>query len=97
MKPKKVILDKLIEEQSLLKKEYQDKTIGIFGSYARDEQTETSDVDVLVEFESPIGFFKFMKLEDYLSEKLGLKVDLVTPDALKPLIKSNILEETVYA
>ncbi|HUV82490.1 MAG TPA: nucleotidyltransferase family protein [archaeon] len=97
MKPKKVILDKLIEEQSLLKKEYQVKTIGIFGSYARDEQTETSDVDVLVEFESPIGFFKFMKLEDYLSEKLGLKVDLVTPDALKPLIKSNILEETVYA
>lgn len=97
MKPKKVILDKLIEEQSLLKKEYKVKTIGIFGSYARDEQTETSDIDVLVEFESPIGFFKFIKLEDYLSEKLGIKVDLVTPDALKPLIKSNIMEETVYA
>ncbi|MFV9629836.1 MAG: nucleotidyltransferase family protein [Methanosarcinales archaeon] len=97
MKPIKVILDKLIEEQPLLKKEYKVKTIGIFGSYARDEQTETSDIDVLVEFEGPVGFFKFMKLEDHLSEKLGVKVDLVTPDALKPLIKSNILQETVYA
>jgi predicted nucleotidyltransferase len=97
MKPKKVILDTLTEEQTLLRKEFHVKTIGIFGSYARDEQTETSDIDILVEFESPIGFFKFMKLEDYLSEKLGTKVDLVTPDALKPLIKSQIMQETVYA
>ncbi|MBW6518844.1 MAG: nucleotidyltransferase family protein [ANME-2 cluster archaeon] len=97
MKSKQVILDKLLEEDHLLKKEYQVKTIGIFGSYARDEQTEASDVDVLVEFDSPMGFFTFIKLENYLSEKFGIKVDLVTPDALKPLIKSNILDETVYA
>jgi predicted nucleotidyltransferase len=97
MKSKKVILEKLIEEQILLKNEYKVKNIGIFGSYARDEQAGTSDVDILVEFEGPIGFFKFIKLENYLSEKLGIKVDLVTPDALKPLIKSDIIQETVYA
>ncbi len=44
-----------------------------------------------------MGFFKFIELEDYLSEKLGVKVDLVTPDSLKPLIKPHIIEEAVYA
>jgi predicted nucleotidyltransferase len=86
-----------MEERTLLKTEYQVKSIGIFGSYARDEQVQTSDIDILVEFEGPIGFFKFIKLENYLTEKLGAKVDLVTPDALKPLIKSEIIQETVYA
>ena len=51
----------------------------------------------LVEFEAPVGFFKFIELEEHLSEKLGAKVDLVTPDALKPLIKPQIMEEAVYA
>jgi predicted nucleotidyltransferase len=97
MKQKKVILEKLMEERTLLKTEYQVKSIGIFGSYARDEQVQTSDIDILVEFEGSIGFFKFIKLENYLTEKLGAKVDLVTPDALKPLIKSEIIQETVYA
>ena len=52
---------------------------------------------MLVEFDVPVGFFKFIYLEDYLSEKLRVKVDLVTPDALKPLIKLHIIEEAVYA
>ncbi len=45
----------------------------------------------LVEFEAPVGFFKFIELEEHLSEKLGAKVDLVTPDALKPLIKPQVM------
>jgi predicted nucleotidyltransferase len=52
---------------------------------------------MLVEFEAPVGFIKFIELENYLSEKLGAKVDLVTPDALKPLIKPDIMVEAVYA
>lgn len=50
---------------------------------------------MLLEFEAPVGFFKFIELEDYLSEKLGAKVDLVTPDALKPIIKPQIVEGAV--
>lgn len=73
------------------------KSIGLFGSWVRDEQTKQSDVDVLVKFEKPIGFFKFVEIEDYLSERLGVKVDLVTPDALKPLIKPQMEKEAVYA
>ncbi|KAF5088595.1 Nucleotidyltransferase domain protein [anaerobic digester metagenome] len=71
--------------------------IGIFGSVARGEQTETSDIDILVEFSRPIGFFTFVELEEYLSLRLGAPVDLVTPDALKPLIRERVAAEVAYA
>ncbi len=97
MKSKEEILKLLKKEVPCLKEKFKVKSIGIFGSYVRGEQTKTSDIDMLVEFGAPVGFFKFIELEDYLSEKLGAKVDLVTPDALKPLIKLHIMEEAVYA
>ena len=97
MKNKNEILNVLKKELPSLKEKFKVKSIGIFGSYVRGEQTKTSDIDMLVEFDAPVGFFKFIELEDYLSKKLGVKVDLVTPDALKPLIKSHIIEEAVYA
>jgi len=97
MKRRNEILKILKQELPYLKEKFKVKSIGIFGSYVRGEQTKTSDIDILVEFEAPVGFFKFIELEDYLSEKLGAKVDLVTPDALKPLIKPHIMEEAVYA
>jgi predicted nucleotidyltransferase len=56
-------------------------------------------VDVLVVFskDARVGFFKFLELEEFLSRKLGVRVDLVTMDALKPMLKERILKETVYA
>lgn len=97
MKRKDQILTLLKKQLPYLKKNFKVKSIGLFGSYAREEQTETSDIDMLVEFEAPVGFIKFMQLENYLSDKLSAKVDLVTSDALKPLIKPSIIEEAVYA
>jgi len=97
MKSKEEILKTIKKELPSLKKKFKVRSIGLFGSYAREEQTTVSDIDMLVEFEVPVGFFKFIELENYLSEKLGAKVDLVTPDALKPLIKPHIMEEAVYA
>jgi len=97
MKSKKEVLRALKEELPRLREKFNVKSIGLFGSWARNEQTKQSDVDVLVEFEKPIGFFKFVEIEDYLSERLGVKVDLVTPDALKPLIKPQVEKEAVYA
>lgn len=96
MKTKEEILKILEKELPYLKERFNVKTIGIFGSYVRGEQKKESDIDILVEFQKPVGFFEFIELEDYLSEKLGIKVDLVTPDALKPLIKPRILKEVVY-
>lgn len=78
-----------------LKKKFKVKTIGVFGSYVRGEQKRSSDVDILVEFEEPIGLFEFMDLEDYLSELLGVKVDLVSKKALKPHIGEHILQEVI--
>jgi predicted nucleotidyltransferase len=52
---------------------------------------------MLVEFEPPVGFIKFIELENYLSDKLVAKVELITPDALKPLIKPEIMAEAIYA
>ena len=78
------------------KEKYGVKTIGIFGSYLREEQTQTSDIDVLVEFEKPIGLLKFVGLKNHLSDLLGMKVDLVMKKALKPGIGRRILTEVVY-
>ncbi len=97
VKSKEQILKILKQQLPYHKKNFKVKTIAIFGSYAREEQTETSDINMLVEFEAPVGFFKFIGLEYYLSDKLGAKVNLVTPDALKPLIKPDIMAEAVYA
>jgi uncharacterized protein len=75
---------------------YRVKTIGVFGSYVRGRQKKRSDVDVLVEFRRTPDFIEFLRLEEHLSTLLGIKVDLVTKDALKPHIGKHILEEVVY-
>ncbi|MFZ2630235.1 MAG: nucleotidyltransferase family protein [Desulfosalsimonadaceae bacterium] len=79
-----------------LKDQYGLKEVGIFGSYVRGEQDESSDVDLLVEVERPMGLIKFLKLENHLSQILGVKADLVTKKALKPNIGRRILQEVQY-
>ena len=76
-----------------LSRKYGVVEIGVFGSYARGENTRNSDVDILVSFDKPLGFFKFLELEESLSEWLGVTVDLVTRRALKPHIGRSILNE----
>ena len=85
----------LLQHKAELRKKFKVKTIGVFGSYVRGEQKQQSDVDVLVEFEEPIGLFEFMDLEMYLTSLLGVKVDLVSKKALKPHIGKQILEEVI--
>lgn len=80
----------------ILRERFMVKEIGIFGSLVREEEKKTSDVDILVEFYKPIGFFKFLELEEYLEEIVGRKVDLVSKKALKPRIGRYILEEVTY-
>lgn len=84
------------EHTAKLQDDYQVAKLGIFGSFARGEAKETSDVDILVEFNETVDLFHFIRLQHYLSEILGREVDLVTPDALKPLIKDQILKEVLY-
>jgi hypothetical protein len=92
----KKYLDIFNDHRMLLRDKYRVKEIGIFGSVARGEQTAASDVDVLVEFFEPVGFFAFLDLEDFLTHAFGKKVDLVTKRALKPSVKEQILKDAVY-
>ena len=87
---------KLREVKPILRGKFNVEGVGLFGSYVRGEQKGERDLDVLVEFSEPIGFFEFIELEGFLSEKLGAKVDLVMKKTLKPRIKEKILKEAIY-
>lgn len=86
----------LTAHRDALEKKYKVKTIGVFGSYVRGKPKKRSDVDILVEYTETPDFFEFLDLEEYLSDILEIKVDLVTKDALKPYISKRIMEEVVY-
>ncbi|MCR4275629.1 MAG: nucleotidyltransferase family protein [Candidatus Wolfebacteria bacterium] len=90
------IREKLKSQKPFLRQRYHVKKMGIFGSVARNEANKKSDIDVLVEFNEPIGMFEFIRLEYFLKKILKRKVDLVTKKALKRAIKKDILKETIY-
>lgn len=71
------------------------KMIGIFGSYARGENLKSSDLDILVDFEQPVNLLELIGLEQELSEKLGVKVDLVTVRSLNPQLKQYIEKDLI--
>ncbi len=82
--------------REVLETRFKVKTIGIFGSYVRGEQKKRSDIDILVELNDSVTLIDFMRLEGYLRELFGTRVDLVMKDALKPYIGKRILAEVVY-
>ena len=96
MLTKDEILSKLRELKPTLNKEFAVKEIGLFGSFSDGSYTSESDIDLLVEFENPIGW-KFFSLEIYLEKEFGRKIDLVTKNALKDRIKESILKDINYA
>ncbi|MFW5898409.1 MAG: nucleotidyltransferase family protein [Candidatus Saliniplasma sp.] len=90
------IENKLKKHKPVLEEKYKVKDIGVFGSYVRGEEKEESDVDILVDFNETVSLFDFIELENYLSDMLDRKVDLVMKSALKPRIGRNIKKEVVY-
>lgn len=96
MESKNDILNKLRELKPILSKEYAVKRIGLFGSFADNSADQSSDIDLLVELDKPIGW-KFLSLEIYLEKVFGRKIDLVTKNALKEQIKKDILNKVNYA
>jgi predicted nucleotidyltransferase len=80
-------------------KDFNPEFVGIFGSYARNQNTETSDIDILVSFKKAYSLLKLINMENELSDKLGIKVDIVTMGSLKnEIIKNNIMNDlqTIY-
>ena len=95
MKDVEAIKRTLLQHKAELREGFKVKEIGVFGSYVRSEQKRGSDVDMLVEFDESPSLFKFMDLEDHLSELLGVKVDLVSKKGLKPHTGKCILQEVI--
>jgi uncharacterized protein len=90
------IISELKQNLPEIRERYGVRSLGVFGSYVRGEQRKRSDLDILVEFNNgSLTLFQFVELRDFLSEILGVKVDLVEKRALKPAIGKHILAEIV--
>lgn len=98
MKALKEIQTILRQNLTEFQEKYHVQKLGIFGSFVRGEETDTSDVDILVEFapNTRFGLFTFCQLENELSVLLQRKVDLVMKDGLKSRIGEQILREVIY-
>jgi len=89
------VLQLLKQKNAEMERKFGVKSLLLFGSVARDEATPTSDVDLLVEFNRPVGYFGLFALQDYLEKLLGCSVDLGTPDSLKPYIRECVMGELI--
>jgi len=93
---KQDVVVKILKQKSAeMAKQFGVKSLLLFGSVARNEATTTSDVDLLVEFNRPVGYFGLFALQDYLEKLLGCSVDLGTPDSLKPRIRERVMRELI--
>ncbi len=95
MRTIKDVKNALSKHKASLLRAFNLKEISVFGSCVRGEMSEDSDIDILVDFVEPISLFSFLDLEERLQGILGAKVDLVSKDALKPIIGARILKEAV--
>lgn len=97
--PENKVFEILTRSSGRIKKIYRVKEIGVFGSFVRNAETDSSDVDILVQFEADFETFdNYMDLKFHLEEIFGRKVDLIMKDApINPRIKSRILSEVKYA
>lgn len=93
---KQHVLDTLSAHKDHLD-EFAVKALFLFGSVARDEATQASDVDFLVEFDRPVGLFTLLGLKAYLEALLGCAVDVGTPSSLRPHLREAVLKEAIRA
>lgn len=96
MLTKNDILSRLKELKPVLQTEYAVKEIGLFGSFSDNTFDDESDINIIVEFERPIGW-KFFSLEMYLENVFNRKIDLVSKNALNEQIRSSVLNQVSYA
>jgi hypothetical protein len=87
------VIEKLHQQKPLLVEKYKLESMGIFGSFVRHERKTSSDLDLLVSFLEPPSLLTFIEMENYLTDLLGVRVDLVMQEALKPRIGRQILKE----
>ena len=89
------VLEILRQQIPMLAERYSVDTLEVFGFYVRSDQKKDSDLDILVTLKEASSLLTFIAMENYLSDLLGVKVDLVMKDSLKPNIGQQILRETI--
>ena len=92
-----VILSTLKKLKTEIKTKYKVRNLGLFGSYVNEEQKETSDIDILAEFEEDADLFHYIGLSLFLEEYFNKKVDIVSKAAIKEEFREDILKEVIYA
>lgn len=91
------VLSFLKENKEIFKREFHISKLGVFGSYARGDATEESDIDLLVEFDENADIFETkLMIKDFIKNHLGKNVDICSEKYLKPYIKDEILSEVIY-
>ena len=95
MKKFREIKEIINQRRKELEEKYKVKSIAIFGSYVRGEQIEDSDIDILVEFTKPVSLLHIVSVENYLSDILGIKVDVIPKKNIREELKEIILSEAI--
>jgi len=95
MKTQQYITARLTELKPILQQKYPVAAIALFGSYARNEQTEASDVDVMIELNGKIGI-EFFKMADEIEDYLGIKTDVASKNGIKPRYFDFIKSDLIY-
>ena len=92
MLTKEIITERLRKKYPYLVSEYGIKRIGLFGSYSKNEQTQDSDIDIIAEFERPIGL-RFVEFAEYLEKILGKRTDVLTPEGVNGILVKRIARD----
>jgi predicted nucleotidyltransferase len=82
-------------QQQTLRKQFSVRSLSLFGSIARNDARPDSDVDLLVEFDRPTGYFGLVRLQQFLKDTLGREVDLGTPGSLRPTLRERVRKEAI--
>lgn len=90
------IKNKLEQLKEKIRKDFKAEVIGIFGSFARGEENEKSDIDILVKFEKGATFLNLVSLANFLEETFSIKIDIVPIDVVREELREKILQETIY-
>lgn len=96
MKTKSEVLKILEKDLPFLRESFHVDKVGLFGSYARQEQTEQSDLDLLVDFETTPDFIQLVELEEHLSSLLDIKVEILTSGGIKDRVRPNIMKDMEF-
>ena len=89
------VISRLRQQKRQLSERFHLRSLAVFGSYVHGDQRPESDLDVLVEFEEVPGLFEFVRLKTALTQLLGVEVDLVMKDALRPRLRQQVLREAI--